>query len=518
MKKFVLLLMAALALPVMAQMTTTTKAEALKLQDRDNMEVFAPVKAFDASAITVADKTRGGYLWDFETDESLAGWTTYDADGDGYAWEIDNYYSYNGGTYCLTSRSYYGGALSPDNWLISPAVSLDGMLSIFTENYLSSYPDKFMVYVFVGEFEDIADLDNFVPISEFIQPGTTWEEYTFDLSEYAGATGHFALRHYDCYDEFRILVDYISLGYTPEPEPTTPEDVTVEPGTNDAAVMWTDDDDAMWNLRYRVYTEPTGYFWDFEETAADDYSLPGGWTCIDADGDGYEWYHLNQSGGFQTHSGYGHLTSASYANYTGLNPDNWLVSPEVTLTGNLSFWACGQDPSYAAEHFTVYVTTGDPNDVDSYVAISDEIIANGEITEYVFDLSEYEGQTGHVAIRHHNCYDQFRLNVDDVQIGEPNEEAEWIYVYGLTDTNYFIEGLDENTTYEVQVQAFNENQHESEWTESVLFTTTQKTSIQEISTEVKGDNRYYNMMGQEVDGNNLPAGIYIHNGKKILVK
>ena len=282
--------------------------------------------------------------------------------------------------------------------------------------------------------------------------------------------------------------------------------------------MWTDDDDAMWNLRYRVYTEPTGYFWDFEETAADDYSLPGGWTCIDADGDGYEWYHLNQSGGFQTHSGYGHLTSASYANYTGLNPDNWLVSPEVTLTGNLSFWACGQDPSYAAEHFTVYVTTGDPNDVDSYVAISDEIIANGEITEYVFDLSEYEGQTGHVAIRHHNCYDQFRLNVDDVQIGEPNEEAEWIYVYGLTDTNYFIEGLDENTTYEVQVQAFNENQHESEWTESVLFTTTQKTSIQEISTEVKGDNRYYNMMGQEVDGNNLPAGIYIHNGKKILVK
>ena len=37
MKKFALLLMAALALPVMAQMTTTTKAEALKLQDRNNM-------------------------------------------------------------------------------------------------------------------------------------------------------------------------------------------------------------------------------------------------------------------------------------------------------------------------------------------------------------------------------------------------------------------------------------------------------------------------------------------------
>ena len=31
---------------------------------------------------------------------------------------------------------------------------------------------------------------------------------------------------------------------------------------------------------------------------------------------------------------------------------------------------------------------------------------------------------------------------------------------------------------------------------------------------MKGDNRYYNLMGQKVTGN-LPAGIYIHNGKKV---
>ena len=128
MKKLVLLLMAALALPVMAQMTAT-KAEMMRSQDRDKMEIFAPVKAFDASAITVAEKTRGGYLWDFESDESLEGWMSYDADGDGYGWEIDDYYSCvggeNGGNYSLTSRSYYAGALTPDNWLISPMVNLD---------------------------------------------------------------------------------------------------------------------------------------------------------------------------------------------------------------------------------------------------------------------------------------------------------------------------------------------------------------------------------------------------------
>ena len=34
-----------------------------------------------------------------------------------------------------------------------------------------------------------------------------------------------------------------------------------------------------------------------------------------------------------------------------------------------------------------------------------------------------------------------------------------------------------------------------------------------------GDNAYYNMMGQRfTNGNNLPAGIYIHNGKKVVIK
>ena len=42
-------------------------------------------------------------------------------------------------------------------------------------------------------------------------------------------------------------------------------------------------------------------------------------------------------------------------------------------------------------------------------------------------------------------------------------------------------------------------------------------------TEVKaatatGDNAYYNLMGQRMSGNRLPAGIYIHNGRKVVVK
>ena len=520
MKKFVLLLMAALALPVMAQ-NFATKAEAMRSQDRDKMEVFAPVKAFDASAITVADKNRGGLiLWDFETDESFDGWMSYDADGDGYGWEIENYYSYNGGTYSLTSRSYYAGTvLYPDNWLISPTVPLDGTLSIFTENYLSSYPEKIKVYVFVGEMTENTTLDDFVPISDFIIPGSTWEEHTFDMSEYEGAMGCFAIRHYDCVDQYRILVDYISIG-VPAPLPTVPENLYVEPGKDNAEVTWEDEDDALWNIRYRVYTPDAGFFEDFENMGDTGDPISGDWIAIDNSNDGYTWYIWNpESSGYDSGDGVGLYgtacaTSPSYMSYA-LNPDNWLISPEATLGGTFKFCAAGQDPSYVGEHFAVFVTTGDPNDLSGYVQVSEEFVATSPIRDYEVDLSAFEGQKGHVAIRHFNCYDMFRLNVDNCELGTP--AAEWIYVENIDDLSYMLEGLAEDTEYEVQVQA-TDGWNDSDWTDSFIFRTGEPSAIKEISAEVKGDNRYYNMMGQEVDGNNLPAGIYIHNGKKILVK
>ena len=44
------------------------------------------------------------------------------------------------------------------------------------------------------------------------------------------------------------------------------------------------------------------------------------------------------------------------------------------------------------------------------------------------------------------------------------------------------------------------------------------TGIQEIEAAKAGDNAYYNLMGQKFNGENLPAGIYIHNGQKVMEK
>ena len=159
------------------------------------------------------------------------------------------------------------------------------------------------------------------------------------------------------------------------------------------------------------------YFWDFEDEAqAND------WVVLDEDGDGFNW-ELISGEGLTTHSGEYVMSSASYDNptYTALYPDNWLVSPWLPLHGKFGFYACGQDPSYAAEVFGVYIYTSANSE---WVQLGEDITATGVMKAYEFDLSEYEGLEGSLAIVHHNVTDMFRLNVDDITIGDFEAEPE----------------------------------------------------------------------------------------------
>ena len=150
-------------------------------------------------------------------------------------------------------------------------------------------------------------------------------------------------------------------------------------------------------------------------------SLPTGWTVIDNDGDGNNWYVLNNSqsssGGYNVHSGDGHATSASY-NGAALTPDNWLITPQINLTTNstLTFWVAGQDPAWASEYFSVYVATSPTVAAFTATTAVTSGTATGTMTQYTVDLSSYTGQSVYIAFRHHNVTDMFRLNLDDVQI------------------------------------------------------------------------------------------------------
>ena len=169
------------------------------------------------------------------------------------------------------------------------------------------------------------------------------------------------------------------------------------------------------------------------------------WTTIDADGDNFNWTLASiLSAGYiiPSHEGEDCVSSQSYDNDGGgvLTPDNYLVSPQITLGGSISFWAQAQDADYPSEHFGVAVSTTNNSNATAFTTIAEWTMTaktgskgsngnyktknrdnreSGEWHQYTVDLSSYAGQTGYVAIRHFNCSDMFYLNVDDITITIP---------------------------------------------------------------------------------------------------
>ena len=486
----------------------------------------------DANSFNLRYRKVLGYNETFsESFETFPGsWTIIDSDGDGYNWQqtdlttsFDGSYQAVEGTNVAMSRSWYGGsvgAVHPDNWLISPQVDLGGVLKYYVMDE-SGYPETYRIYVSTSG-TNIAD---FQPITNDLNtPGTNqWTELTADLSAYEGQRGYIAFRHYNCYDQSFMFIDAVSIEaltygewvevdgvtspytitgleaetdyvvqvqgvydegnsgwsnsvlFTTAAADAMPIDLAVTDVTDiEATATWAGSQDS-YNLRYRNLD----FFEDF------DGGLPSGWSTIDNDGDGYNWAAANYDNGTIC------VSSESFHNNVGgggtaLTPDNWLITPKVTLGNMIIFDAWGQDPNWASEVFRVYVsTTGTA--VDDFTAISDDITATATQTPYSFDLSQYAGQEGYVAICHHMETDMFRLNIDNFGIG-----GNWVTIPNVT-SPYTIEGLDPETEYEVQVQGILDN-GTTDWTNSVYFTTLEKrTTLAEICQNgviTEGQNEY----------------------------
>jgi hypothetical protein len=170
-------------------------------------------------------------------------------------------------------------------------------------------------------------------------------------------------------------------------------------------------------------TEGTTFSYDFENNSLD------GLTQIDADGDGNVWLLASETLG----AGYGHngstdmVFSQSYVNGQGaLFPDNYLVFPvaDIVTGSTFSFYACGQDASWASEHFGVAVSTDGTNFTTiqewTMTAKGGKAVRDGRDQgnwyNYTVDLSDYAGEQVYIALRHFNCSDMFYLDVDDVEL------------------------------------------------------------------------------------------------------
>ena len=417
-----------------------------------------------------------GYAFDFENDYvegRLVNWTVIDADGDGYNWTlspIGEGYGYNQSDGVVLSYSYsnYSGALDPDNYLVSPKLSITAnnhYVTFYAAALDEAYPaDHFGLAV----SNTTATASAFTLLQEWTMSAKQggWYEYTVDLNSYVGQEVYIAIRHFNCPDNFCLCVDNVFVGpqvkdpltscsiqldgatvanhvtgtqylldtdgFADGSSHTTTVTATYQSGaTLTKSVNWTyrsgdhfqgsptglhaNSDGNTVELSWELPMMNSSYtvdelLYDFEDGTLSDL------TVIDANGDGLNFYAC-------TYGGYGSGPCLRSNSFQGqlLNPDNFAVLPQLIASANtmLSFVARDADqPGIAPdpEHFGIAISTsGNTNPAD--FTMIQEWNSQHTYTEYTVDLSSYAGQQIYVAFRHFNTNGEtYYLNIDNIRI------------------------------------------------------------------------------------------------------
>ena len=419
------------------------------------------------------------YTFGFENSDEMECWTRQDCNSQSGIYSAAAHEGSKG------FRFYYN--TNPPQYLISPEFEGNSAMyvSFYYRNALDSYPETFQV----GYSTTTRSPNAFTWSAEVTaNDQNTWMLYEDYFPE---GTKYVAVK-LTSYDQFYLYLDDFSFSDTPP----TPSNLTVDNITsNSADVHWTGSTDD-YNVRYRETSSgswinmvahlnsPGDSFEDGFEDGLDN------WTLIDADGDGRSW-DVGQISGGQPHGGNKMAFSFSWYGGSALNPDNYLVTPQVELGGVVTFWASTEDLNDYAEHFGIAVSTSSNTNPDDFTMLQEWTMtakgggqggsrgnrAQGTWYQKTVDLSAYAGQTGYIAIRHFDCTDQFALAVDDFSYIKE----------GMSSDGITLEGLDPATTYEVQVQGIY-TFGLTEWSESVTFTTDGPATITQTIELVEGWN------------------------------
>ena len=164
-------------------------------------------------------------------ESQIENWFIYDADQDGYNWGLA--YTDDAQTdLCFYSYSWSSasGALTPDNWLISPEfdVTEATQLKFDVWGNSGSYPEQINVLIEVfGEDTTVYQL-----FEENIVTTTTQTTYTVELGQFAGKRADLIFRHNGTTDMYAMYLDNIFIG-DPNAEIIEPAEWNYENGLTD---------------------------------------------------------------------------------------------------------------------------------------------------------------------------------------------------------------------------------------------------------------------------------------------
>lgn len=155
------------------------------------------------------------------------GWTTIDADNDGFNWSVvqiteDDLVTPapNYPTPCLRSVSWdsFFGPLTPDNWVFTPSINLAAYTGqTITLKWKVSAADadydeeKYTVYVSNTNTTAgmLASSTNYTELS--LDGVNSFTQRTLDISSFAGQTIYVAFRHYGTTDVFSMEIDDVEI-------------------------------------------------------------------------------------------------------------------------------------------------------------------------------------------------------------------------------------------------------------------------------------------------------------------
>lgn len=387
------------------------------------------------------------WMDDFESESPC--WQIVDNDNDGTTWNIgveNTAHSGTGSLFC----SY--ASTQSDDWAISPAITIpadasDINLSWYVAVRSTYFPETYAVYVSTNG----TALTSFDSVYGEVCSEGVFVKRSVSLASYAGQTINVAFR-YRSTDMYYIYIDDVRIGGAELPaEVAISGPVEIVAGETATYTASTITSDVTFNWTAEGGTPATGTGATFAVSFAnagtydivlaatntvgtvyDTFSVVAiecgtvsevpwttdfrnahslqCWTPIDANNDGLTW-SLYEGVGAVDYSFHPELETA-------VTPDDYLVSPAITLpaTGNyeLSFSIAAGNQQYFAEHYSVYVSTG--NTVSDFTTELFSETLGQNVYEHSLSLNAFRGQTIYVAFRHHDCSDQLAIALRSVEI------------------------------------------------------------------------------------------------------
>ncbi|AEH00612.1 T9SS-dependent choice-of-anchor J family protein [Lacinutrix sp. 5H-3-7-4] len=153
--------------------------------------------------------------------EDTTGWTIIDSDGDGENWGVFQPLTFGNlsGNWAgsVTDQSVVGGTgvLTPDNYIISPAITIGSSATSVEFNYeigAAGTPEHFAVY-FTTDITDESTIIAGTLLEETNTIGGTTENRSVITSDsnIVGQTGHLVFRHFNTTGNSLIMLDTINI-------------------------------------------------------------------------------------------------------------------------------------------------------------------------------------------------------------------------------------------------------------------------------------------------------------------